>query len=48
MSTEDSYWIAECTDCCWQSSNLSEYRAEDKADAHTEDTGHKTAVSVDE
>ena len=47
MNEDEVTWRAECTVCCWASSTGTEYRAEDRADAHTEDTGHKTIVEED-
>jgi len=41
---DDELWVVECRDCCWQSSGRVEHRINDRADAHTEDTGHKTDV----
>lgn len=45
----DETFIAYCvTECCWQASGSSEYRMNDKADTHTEDTGHSTCILTEE
>ena len=41
---DDELWVVECEVCCWQASGRVEHRINDKADCHTEDTGHKTHV----
>lgn len=44
MHDDDELWIVECRDCCYQASGRVEYRINDRADAHEQETGHKTDV----
>jgi len=40
----EAYWICECTACTWEHYSFTSRRANSWADAHTEETGHKTTV----
>lgn len=40
----EDMWIANCTECAWENYSFVSHRANSWADAHTEDTGHKTTV----
>lgn len=38
-------WVAECYECCALRRSNREYRADEWADTHTDETGHKTYVT---
>lgn len=40
----EAYWISECTECDWEHYTFTSHRANSWADAHTEETAHKTTV----
>lgn len=40
----DEMWLSECSECDWEHYSFVSHRANNWADMHTEETGHKTAV----
>jgi hypothetical protein len=47
MSDPDVMWVAECLECCAQRRTYKEYRADEWGDSHTDETGHKTMVTME-
>lgn len=41
-------WLSKCTECSWEHWSFVSHRANNWADAHTGETGHKTVVTEED
>jgi hypothetical protein len=43
----DTMWRVACSDCDWQYFSFKEYRAENWAEDHADEHGHKTTAATE-